>query len=99
MLVALQILQRTRLLQHRQSCETDNKPWDPKYFMVSTGISDNDENDYLTLWAMKSSGFALILQTDIFQICCLFVKKLTSLSGQDFGRRKCRHARYKNLVH
>lgn len=43
MLVALhKFYQVEHFIDHKQECETNNKPWDPDYFMVSTGISDND---------------------------------------------------------
>ena len=30
------------ILSHKQKCEYYNKPFDPDYFMISTGISDAD---------------------------------------------------------
>jgi GMP reductase len=32
------------ILSHKQNCEVSNKPFDPNYFMISTGISDADFN-------------------------------------------------------
>jgi GMP reductase len=35
------------ILEHKKKCEEENKPFDENYFMISTGISDDD---YMRLW-------------------------------------------------
>lgn len=43
MLVALhKFYNVSDFLHHKETCEKENKVWDPSYFMVSCGISDND---------------------------------------------------------